>query len=413
MFQHNFAEKMIMKNLVLTIAATVIYNFLFTQKEDSLKQNYFNTAENLLKSKPGLSIGGYGEVHYNQPIESNTHRFGQMDVHRTVLFIGYNYDSRTQFITEIEFEYAKELWLEQMFIQQKLNKHINFRAGLLLIPMGILNEYHEPTTFNGVERPIIDNKISPTTWREIGAGFYGNMVDFNFKYQLYLVNGLLGYDGNKALFSGDKFIREGRQKGSKALFLTPSFTGKIEYYGIKNLNIGISCYSGKSYSTLYSKLNKDSILDIKRADSSSVGINMVGFDLRYNHSGLQSRGQIYYANISNTEKYNLFTSKNGINNDLGSSILGYYIELSYNILKPFKNINHQLHYFIRYENFDTHFKVMNPVKKNDAYNFTYITTGISYFPLKNMCFKSDFQIYKNSTENLFSKAIHLGFGLIF
>jgi len=179
------------------------------QETDSIRNYYANSVEKMLIGKPGLGIGGYGEVHYNQPVNAKIKEAGMLDVHRLVLFVGYNFSSKTQFVSEIEFEYAKEIWVEQMFLQHKLNKFINFRAGLLLIPMGIINEYHEPTTFNGVERPIIDNKIAPTTWREIGMGLAGNIIQTNMKYQLYVVNGFNGYDANGGIFSGSKTLRDG------------------------------------------------------------------------------------------------------------------------------------------------------------------------------------------------------------
>lgn len=219
---------------------------------------YANSVGTMLNDDGKLGIGGYGEVHYNQPLSSDKKETGTVDLHRMVMFLGYNFTKNTQFISEIEFEYAKELWVEQAFLQHKISKFINLRAGLLLVPMGIINEYHEPVTFNGVERPIIDNKISLSTWREIGAGFSGNVLPVSMKYQLYVMNGLSGYD-NKGLFTGASGLREGRQKGSKAYIHSPSFSGKIEYYGLRSLNIGISGYIGKSQSKFFNKLHNDSL----------------------------------------------------------------------------------------------------------------------------------------------------------
>jgi hypothetical protein len=112
----------------------------------------------------------------------------------------------------------------------------NFKGGLLLIPMGIVNEYHEPTTFNGVERPLIENRITPTTWREIGFGITGTVLPASLKYQAYVVNGFNGYDGDANL-TGSKGFRSGRQKGAESYISSPSFTGKIEYFGIRGLNM--------------------------------------------------------------------------------------------------------------------------------------------------------------------------------
>ena len=165
--------------IVLAITATTK-----AQEPDSADIQYLNSAEIMLKNDGKLNIGGYGEVHYNQPFSKNQKELGTLDVHRIVMFLGYNFSKKTQFVSEVEFEYARELWIEQAFLQHRITKSINLRAGLLLVPMGIINEYHEPTTFNGVERPIIDTRLSLSTWREVGFGFSGNLVPVNLKYQI-------------------------------------------------------------------------------------------------------------------------------------------------------------------------------------------------------------------------------------
>jgi hypothetical protein len=124
-----------------------------------------------------LSIGGYGEVHYNQQISGNERYNGKMDVHRMVLFFGYQFNEKTSFVTEIEYEHVKELYVEQAFLNYNIKPNTSIRGGLMLVPMGIINEYHEPTTFNGVERPSVDKYIVPTTWREIGVGVTGRLAN--------------------------------------------------------------------------------------------------------------------------------------------------------------------------------------------------------------------------------------------
>jgi hypothetical protein len=374
---------------------------------------YINSVEKILNDKPGLGIGGYGEVHYNQPLNKKIEDLGTLDVHRMVLFLGYNFSSKTQFVSEIEFEYAKELWVEQMFLQHKVNKYVNLRAGLLLIPMGIINEYHEPTTFNGVERPMIDNKIAPTTWREIGIGFSGNILQTKTKYQFYVVNGLNGYDANGGLFSGSKTLREGRQKGSKAYISSPNFTGKIEYYGVKNMNIGVSGYFGKSQSRLYNNLHEDSTLLMQKADSSVVNISMIGADIRYNIKGVKLTGQLYYTLLGNTKQYNIFTSKGGKYNDLGSSMMGYYAEIGYNVFQSDKNIKSELMPFLRYEVYNTHQSVENIIVKNDNYHNTIITTGLTYTLIKGAVLKADIQYNKSKADEAYTKVFNAGFGIMF
>lgn len=402
-----------MKKLFFFIFLLPLGLAAFAQQADSLSNQYSNTAENMVSSKPGLVIGGYGEIHYNQPLKENKFNLGTLDAHRLVMFLGYNFSGKTQFVSEIEFEYANEIWIEQMFIQHKLNNYINFRAGILLIPMGIINEYHEPTTFNGVERPIIDNRIAPATWREIGLGFQGNILQAKTRYQLYIVNGFNGYDGSKAMFSGSKALREGRQKGSKAYIQKPAVTGKLEFYRIKNLNLGLSGYVGDSHSRLYSGLDKGDESLVQRADSSVVGISMLGADARYNLAGLRFTGQLYYVGISNTAQYNQFTAINGKNNDLGSAMIGYYAEIGYNVFKPFAGIKTELMPFVRYEAYNTHQKTEGNLAANNSYQNTIITTGLTYSVTKGAVLKADLQFLKSEAETKYNKVFNAGFGIMF
>ena len=385
---------------------------LKAQKPDSTGILYLNSAELMLKNNGKLNLGGYGEVHYNQPISKNQKDLGTLDVHRIVMFLGYNFSKNTQFVSEIEFENAKELWVEQAFLQHRINKFINLRAGLLLVPMGIINEYHEPTTFNGVGRPVIDNRLSLSTWREVGFGLAGILLPFALKYQIYTVGGLNGYD-TKAIFNGSSGLREGRQKGSKAYVSSPAATGKIEFYGIKTLNIGLSGYFGKSQSKLYDKLS-DSNTSLKvKADSSVVGIAMAGADARFQLKGLAIRGQVYYTSISNTEQYNIFTRTGTTNNDLGKSMLGYYVEAGYDIFNLFSIIDQELVPFIRYEFYNTHQSVDNSTNENLNYKNTLITTGITFRLNKRAVVKTDIQFISSALTYEYGKTFNAGIGVMF
>ena len=398
-----------MKRLTITVGIFLSAFMVNAQNVDTLNQN---TAEKLLNSDTKLSIGGYGEAHYNQALSSEFRKNGTLDIHRMVMFFAYNYSKKTQFVTEIEFEHISEVYVEQAFLQHKLNKSINFRAGLLLIPMGIVNEYHEPTAFNGVERPTLDNKISPTTWREIGFGFAGTILDASLKYQAYLVNGFNGYDGT-AKFSGKNALRNGRQKGAESYISSPNFTGKIEYFRIRGLNIGLSAYYGKSQSKLYNGIDKNDSTALANASSSVVGVSMIGFDTRYNYKGIQLRGQLYYTYLTNTEQYNKFTAVNNVNNDLGNSMAGFYAEVGYNVFHNSEKIKSELIPFFRFEKFDTQFSTDAITTKNDAYNSTILTSGLTYKITKGVVLKADLQLSKSKADTEFSKTFNAGFGVNF
>lgn len=402
-----------MKKLLFSFALIVSAFMLSAQNTDQTIFQYQNAAEKLLSSNSKLTIGGYGEVHYHQPFNSDTRQNGQLDVHRMVMLFGYQFSERTQFVTELEFEHVSEVYVEQAFLQHKINKAINLRAGLLLIPMGIVNEYHEPTTFNGVDRPLIDNRIAPTTWREIGIGLTGTIQPASLRYQAYLVNGFNGYDTAGKL-NGVNGLRSGRQKGAESYISSPNLTAKVEYYGIRGLNIGLSGYFGDTQSRLYNGIAKDDEIALARADSSVVGISMIGADARYTLKGLQLRGQVYRVGLSNTDQYNRFTrSSTGALNNLGSVMTGFYAEAGYNVLRPFEKTQSELIPFVRIEGLDTHAEVADNITRNQAFKTSVITTGLTLKLAQGAVIKTDLQFVKPEGAVKANKVFSAGVGVLF
>lgn len=401
-----------MRIICILFMIGLISNSISAQPTDSSAIPYQNSADRLLSSDSRFILGGYSEVHYNQPLNSGVKDNGTLDVHRMVMLLGYNFNSKTQFITEIEYEHVSEVFIEQAFLQYKFRNFLTFRAGLILIPMGIVNEYHEPVAFNGVERPVIDTRISPTTWREIGIGITGNIAAATLKYQLYMVNGFSGYDG-KANLNGKNGLRNGRQKGAESYISTPNITGKIEHYGLRGLNLGISGYFGNTQSTLFNGLDKADTRALTSADSSVTGIAMAGVDARYQKGGLRLRGQFYYTSLSNTEAYNQFTAVDGLPNDLGSKMLGYYFEAGYDILHGQQRTDTELVLFGRYEQCDTHFSTAGSQEVNKSYDTDIITCGLSMKLAKGAVVKADMQFLRTAADAEFSKNFNAGIGVMF
>ena len=132
-----------------------------------------NTAQKIITGNEGMHIGGYGQADYNRIINGDLNYNATLDVRRLVIFIGHNFNDKTSFVSELEFEHVKEVYVEQAFLSHIIQNNFFINAGLMLIPMGIQNLYHEPSTFNGVERTNVDKYIVPTTWREMGIGLSG------------------------------------------------------------------------------------------------------------------------------------------------------------------------------------------------------------------------------------------------
>lgn len=378
--------------------ALLIQCSLYSQQTISIDSvfstnGYQRILNNLNAIPSGITLGGYGEMTYNQPDGIA----GELDVQRLVMLFGYKFDERVQFVTEIEFEHVKEVYVEQAFLNYSLANAINLRAGLMLVPMGIINEYHEPTTFNGVERPSIDKSVVPTTWRELGFGVSGRSDELSIRYQAYVFNGFLSYtDTSGGILSGKNGLRSGRQKGMESVFTTPNFSAKVDYFGTPGLRLGLSYYVGRT----------QALTDPMDVTGTTVGVQMVGFDARMRIAKWSGRGQYIHSALSDTEEYNRFT-----NADLGSRLSGFYLETAYNIL-PLGN-RQRIDAFVRYEHYDTHAAVANGIEKKEAFFRKEWTMGFSYHLSQGTVFKMDYQIKNNASPQASPSQFNVGVGVWF
>jgi hypothetical protein len=356
-------------------------------KTDSITldpQKQINAAQRLISGNyaSAVTVGAYGEVLYNQPEGAN----GELDVQRLVLLFGYNFNDKVQFVTEVEVEHVKEIFVEQAFINYNVANNVNLRGGLMLVPMGIINEFHEPTTFNGTERPGVDNVIVPTTWREIGVGVTGRFNSISLGYQAYIFNGFKsaesdGEGGINGFLKGSNGLRSGRQKGIQSTVSSPTLSAKVDYYGIRGLRLGLATYLGKTQA-------ED---DVKKLDGARIGISMLGLDARYAYKRFMARGQFIQGWLSDTEAYNTFTGQ-----DLGSALQGWYVEGAFNLLPQVKK--QKLFAFGRFESYDTHAQTDGALERNDAYNRSDITTGLTYHIVTGVVVKGDYQFRSNALE---------------
>ncbi|WP_448510906.1 porin [Immundisolibacter sp.] len=183
------------------------------------------------------SLGAYGEMHWNS-LQSKD----EIDFHRFVLFLGHEFDAKTRLFAELELEHSLagegkkgEVELEQAYIERDLADSQHARVGLFLIPVGILNEHHEPDTFYGVERNPVETNIIPTTWWEGGVGLHGDLAP-GWGYDVAAHSGLkVPLTGSNAFLT-----RSGRQKVSEAVAEDPAITARIRYTAIPGLELALS-----------------------------------------------------------------------------------------------------------------------------------------------------------------------------
>ena len=346
------------------------------------------------------SVGGYGEVHYTNATGPNTP--GVVNVRRFVLYLAHSFSEKLAVRSELELEDAKieggeaggEVALEQLYLDYLISPAFSMRAGLVLPPVGIVNEIHEPPTFNGVDRPTFDQVVIPTTWREIGVGAVGAIPGSSgLSYRLYLMNGL-----KAAGFTAASGIRGGRQEGKEASFANPSVTGRLEW-ARPGLRLGGSFWYGGS-------ANQDSLLGTGAFDNA---VALVSADARYDVGPFMFRGIVANISVADADAIDAVYAT-----QVGSRIAGGYIEAAYNVLSALAPASAQrLNAFLRYENFDTQAGVPAGVVKDETLARRITTFGLSYKPIYNVVLKGDYQLQRNKAGVGEGELLALGVGYQF
>jgi len=319
-----------------------------------------------------------------------------------VVYLAHSFDERLSFRSELEVEDARvepggkagEVEVEQAFLDYRLADWFTLRTGLVLIPVGIINETHEPPTFNGVDRPGFDNDVLPTTWREIGVGAAGTIPGGSgLSYRVYLVNGLRA-DG----FAASDGIREGRQEGQNATFANPSLTGRLEW-ARPGLKLGGSFWYGGSASA-------ESVLGTGAFDAP---VALVSADARYDVGAASLRAVV--ANVS-VRDAGAIDARYGT--AVGSRIAGGYVEGAYNLLHLLAPASSQkLSAFVRHERYDTQADVPPGVTRDAALARRITTLGLTYKPTWNTAFKGDYQLVRNAADLAEHEVLSLGIGYQF
>ena len=342
------------------------------------------SASKVYDAPSGLSIGGYGEFLYQgkaATLQDGT-RVGSdksVDALRMVLYTGYKFSDRILFNSEIEYEHGGysdehpegEAVVEFAYLDFLIAKALNVRAGMMLVPMGFINEIHEPPTFLGARRPLVEQGLIPTTWHENGLGLHGDLPG-HLTYRLYVMNGL---DGMKFNASG---IRDGRQAGKEANAQSLAWTGRLDWTPLPGALLGGSFYTGNSNQT-----------------GSGDALRTTIFDLHaeYRAGGLQLRG--LYARTTNSAAYLETLGLSDPARETGTRQWGGYLEAGYDVLGGGRQA---LIPFLRWERLDTQSQVIPSVVEDPGTDRTVLTTGLNYKPIPNIALKADYQRLTNGSR---------------
>lgn len=343
----------------------------FLTREDSLNAGLTPNGKNVI-------LSGYGEAKYSY---DENYKTATASLTRNVLFVGYRFNSKITFFSEIEIENAKvdanggEIALEQCLLKFDLNRNHYLFAGLFIPRIGVLNENHLPTTFNGNDRHVVERMIIPSTWRELGVGYYGssNFIP-GLNWSFGLMNGL-----NSEGIIGSSGIRDARYEGRNASASNMATTASLLYY-FSDFRFQISGYYGGSVGLT------PRAADSLGLDSGPFGtpVTLGEANIQYRKNGITIKGLGTVVSIKDAEKLNTAYASNA-----AESMYGYMVEVGYNLLESTKWKDKQLTIFSRYEALD----LMNSIPENgiddDLYNQKYLIVGITYMPMRGVSVKFD------------------------
>jgi len=342
-------------------------------------RGYGPAASKIFGIARGLSIGGYGELNYVNPI-ADSDSPATTDALRLVTYIGYKFNENIAFNSEIEFEHgfveggeeSGEVAVEFAALDFTWKPELNFRAGLLLTPMGFLNEVHEPPYFYGVFRPLTERVILPATWREVGAGAFGRIGE-QLEYRAYVMT---GFDASGFSASG---IRGGRQSGSESLAENLAFVGRLDFTPdlLPGLELGGSFYAGKADQN---QGLPDTRLWIAEGHA------------QYRRGPFHSRALFAYSDVSNAGSLSaaLGTAANA---SIAKSQLGGYVEVAYDVWPAFfgEDSERALEPFVRFEHIDTQHDVASGFIENENLAYSVLSTGLSFYPHPNVVLKAEYR----------------------
>jgi hypothetical protein len=344
-------------------------------------------ASKVYRQEKGLSLGGYGEVVFQNRFDSAGD--ARFDFLRQVLYVGYKFNERLVLNSEIEVEHANEIFLEFAYLDYLWRPELNFRAGLLLVPMGLINELHEPTTFLGALRPQTEQRILPTTWRENGVGVFGDVGPVS--YRAYAVTGL-NADGFSA--AG---LRGGRQKGIQAR--ADDFAGVVraDWRGVQGLLVGGSMYYGGADHAQYGDVSVTNFIYEGHAD--------------FSWKGLQLRGLFARSHLDGAAELNTALELAG-EEGVGEVQQGWYVQGGYDVLSLLPGSELQLSPFVRYEQLDTQQEVADGFAADPAQDLELLTLGASFFPHRQVVLKGEYQRTSNGAGTT-TNGVNVLLGYIF
>ena len=349
----------------------------------------------------GVSVAGYGDVvlqNFNNTNESGSpsQKMDQLDALRVVAYLGYKFNDHILFNSEIEYEHAStgkqgEVSVEFAYLDFMLQREIGFRGGLVLVPVGWINEVHEPPTYLGVLRPMVEQTIIPTTWRANGVGAFGQTTS-GFSYRAYVMESLRSVgDSSDGIggYTASDGVRGGRQSGSKARVEHWGGAARADWNSRFGLVIGGSVFTGGS----------------AQGDTLSDGSGFTGLTTiyeghaQYRSRGIWLRGLYAGVRVEEAEKINAANGYLGASS-VGSRMYGWYVDAGYDLWRLWSpGSEMSLYPYVRFERLNTQQEVPSGFLADPKNDQEIVTFGSSYYPIQQVTLKAEFQKRSNKAES--------------
>lgn len=368
-------------------------------------------------AQPTTVVGGYGQFTLNSlrvgPDKDNDFTT-RANLRRIVLFVAHPITDDIRVYSEFEWENALacdgcngSAEVEQAFIEWNLlGDALALRAGLVLIPMGIINQWHEPPVFHGVDRPNVDSFVIPTTWRELGLGVTGKLAEI-WHYELYLTTTL---DPLRLDSSG---LQPALSLGSLARADAFAVSGRMEVEPLLGVIGGIAFFA--------SDLGGNGDYFRRNGNKRDLKLPLIGYalDARMRRYGIEARvvwAQFFFPNAGDlmgalrADGSSLFPNLDATG-PLPERIQGGYIELAYDVFHEL-HLQHELLPFVRLETYDTQAKVPTGYRREPSLDVDELTLGLTYRPIAQLAFKGDVQL-RDRRYGLDEIQVNFGFGYMF
>lgn len=364
----------------------------------------------------GLSIGGYGETNFRKVTKDIGGLRDEFDFLRFVIYTGYKFNDWIVLNTETEFEHAStassissgsgEVSVEFAYLDFLLHEKVNVRAGLVLVPMGFINEIHEPPFFHGNVRPEVERELLPSTWRANGAGLFGELLP-GLQYRTYGLTGL-----NAKGFRNTN-IRSGRQSGNRERAEDWAWVARLDYAFAPSSLVGGSVYLGDSGQSLSYGSTDPAVGLVKE----SVFTQIYEAHAQYRAYGLETRALFALIDVGDADQLSRDSDITGTNGTKGRPIadtmLGWYLEAAYDILPLLiEDTTQYLAPWLRYSRVDTQNSVPDGftpdlTQDRDAYEL-----GLTYKPIPQVAIKADYRIL-DAKRGTRPDELRLGLGFVF